>query len=143
MSEYIEHPGIVKAILDNNTVLVSITSTSACASCQSKIACTMGMSEIKEKEVEVRANAQDFPIGTKVIVRMPLQTGSYAVFLSYIVPLFILMIVVIVVSNITNNELLAGLIALIALVPYFLILYFMQRKLKKQISFELRKCVET
>lgn len=143
MSEYIEHPGIVKEILNHNTVIVSITSTSACANCRSKAACTMGISEIKEKEVEVQTNAKDFPIGTKVMVRMPLQAGAYAVLLSYVVPLVILMFTVIVVFNVTNNELLAGLLSLLALVPYFLFLYFMQRKIKKQISFEIRKCVET
>ncbi|MCX7862054.1 MAG: SoxR reducing system RseC family protein [Bacteroidales bacterium] len=141
MSKYIEHPGIVKAWLGDNKILVGITSVSACAQCHSKVACTM--SEIKEKEVEVDVKASDFPVGTKVIVRMPIQTGSYAVILSYVLPLIVLVVVIVLAQQYFQNELLAGILGLCSLVPYFLILFLYNERIKKKIHFSVRKCVET
>ncbi len=140
MSDNIEHHGIVKEIINNKTVVVSILSTSACSQCHSKIACTMNLSEIKEKEIEVEANIIEFPIGTKVIVQMKLTMGFLAVFLTYIIPLFLVMITIIVAYNLFKNDGLAGLLGLFILVPYYLLLYFIKDKIKRQIKFTIKKC---
>ncbi len=136
----IEHPGIVKEIKDTKTIVVSIISTSACSHCDSKIACTLNLSEIKEKEVDVEANPYDFPVGTKVIVEMPTDAGGMAIILSYVVPLVLLMIVLVVAYQLTANEALAGLLGLFSLVPYYFVLYLANKKIKEKIKFRVRKC---
>jgi|YNPMSStandDraft_2_1061718.scaffolds.fasta_scaffold15478_2 sigma-E factor negative regulatory protein RseC len=140
MNNTIEHPGIVKEIINKQKIVVSIVSTSACSQCHSKVACTMNLSEIKEKEIEVEANAFEFPIGTKVIVQMRMTMGLFAVFLTYIMPLFLLITTVIITFKFTKNEGLAGFLGLFILVPYFLLLYYLNDKIKKRINFTIKKC---
>ncbi|MGQ9847339.1 MAG: SoxR reducing system RseC family protein, partial [Bacteroidales bacterium] len=121
MSEIIEHPGIVKAIKDKQTLIVSIISTSACNHCSSKEACTMTLgSEAKEKEVEVFvSDTAQYSLGDSVIVKMKLSTGNLAVLLSYVVPLIIMLATVFIVFAITKNEGISGILGLIILVPYY------------------------
>lgn len=140
MSDYIEHPGVVKEIKDQKILIVSILSTSACSQCHSKVACTMNLSEIKEKEIEVEANPLEYPVGTKVIVQMKIGTGGYAIFLSYILPLIIVMTTIFLFYKLYNNEGIAGLLGLLILVPYYTILYFVNNKIKERIKFTVKKC---
>lgn len=140
MSELIDHPGIVKAIKDKQTLMVSIISTSACNHCSSKEACSMTLSsESKEKEVEVYVhNSDNYKIGQPVNVVMKQSTGTVAVIISYIVPLFVMLTAVFTVYGITKNEAWSGLSGLIILVPYYFLLYFLNPLLKKQFQFTVK-----
>ncbi len=139
MPELIDHPGIVKAIKDKQTLMVSIISTSACNHCSSKEACTMTLSESKEKEVEVYVhNADNYKIGQSVIVVMKQSTGTVAVILGYVVPLFLLLTAVFTVYGITSNEAWSGVAGIVILVPYYFTLYFFNSHIKKQFQFTVK-----
>ncbi|HOU98789.1 MAG TPA: SoxR reducing system RseC family protein [Bacteroidales bacterium] len=140
MENIIDHPGIVKEIRDKKTLIVSIISTSACNHCSSKEACSLSLSsEVKEKEVEVSVqNADDYKPGQSVIVVMNQKNGILAVVLGYIVPLFLLLASVFVVYGVSHNEAWAGLSGLLILVPYYLALYFLNSRIKKQFQFRLK-----
>jgi sigma-E factor negative regulatory protein RseC len=138
MSEYIEHEGTVKRI-NGNKIIVSLIQTSACNKCDSKTACTLGLSEVKEKEIEIEANPSEYPIGTKVMIKMKFSIGTLAVFLSYILPIFLLIIVVVLFYNITKNDGITGLLGILFLMLYFAILYFFKGKLEKKVKFTIEK----
>jgi len=140
MTEVIDHPGIIKEIKDKHSLIVSIVSNSACNHCSSKETCTMSLgSEAKEKEVEVLVNdTSKYTIGKNVVVQMNQSNGTLAVILSYVVPLMVMLIAVFIAYGISHNEGIAGLLGLIVLVPYYLLLYFLNSKIKKRFQFRLK-----
>jgi len=140
MTEIIDHPGIIKEIKDKQTLIVSIVSTSACSHCSSKEACTMSLgSEAKEKEVEVTVDdTSNYTVGKYVVVQMNQSNGNLAVMLSYVVPLMVMLTTVFVAYGLSHNEGIAGLLGLIVLVPYYLLLYFLNSKIKKRFQFRLK-----
>lgn len=140
MTEIIDHKGIIKEIKDQQKLIVSIISTSACNHCNSKKTCTMLLSsEAKEKEVEVFvSDTSKYTQGESVVVKMELSTGHLAVLLSYILPLIVMLTTVFVVFGLTQNEGISGILGLIVLVPYYLIIYLLNSKIKKRFQFTLK-----
>jgi len=132
----IEHKGIIKKITDE-LILVSIIVNTSCASCEAKGACSA--SELDEKEVEVRNFSEDYRVGEQVVVFFDESLGFRALFLGYILPFIVLMIVLLTVNGLGYGEGTAGLMALGSLVPYYLIIYLTNKKLKKTFSFSIRK----
>ncbi|MGK7396698.1 MAG: SoxR reducing system RseC family protein [Candidatus Cyclobacteriaceae bacterium M3_2C_046] len=139
-SNIIEHQGVVKDI-SAKIIKVSIVNTSACVSCQVKSACAV--SEVDNKIIEVANgqgnNYQQYAVGDKVKVQFDNSLGFKALFLGYILPFIVLFTTLIVVSAITGQEGLAGLIALAVLVPYYLSLILFNQKLKSTFTFRLSK----
>ncbi len=137
MQDKISHTGVVQKI-ENGTVFVTILSQSACTSCHAKGAC--GMSESTEKIVEVAGNlTPDVKTGEHVEVLMERTMGMKAVIFGYGLPFIILLSVLLTVFEITGKELLAGLSAIVSLVPYYLGLLFFKNKLQSAFSFSVRK----
>jgi len=135
MDNKIRHPGIVKAI-NKNSIKVSIVQTSACASC--KVSGKCNISEQKIKYVDIyNANPQKYNIGDCVIVVISEKTAIKAVMTAFGVPLAILLIIIFFVFALTNNELLAALLSLAALIPYYTTLFLMKNKLREDLSFRI------
>lgn len=85
LANTIEHPGTITRI-GKDEIEVMIMSSSACASCQVKGACSL--SEMEEKIVTVKKPARkDFKPGQQVVVFMYGNTGFKAVFLDTYYPL--------------------------------------------------------
>jgi sigma-E factor negative regulatory protein RseC len=59
----------------------------------------------------------------------------------YLLPFIIVLITLIVSSSLTNNEITAGLLALLVLIPYYITLYFYRNYLKKVFKFEVEESV--
>lgn len=141
MPEIIDHKGIIKEIKDKQTLIVSIITTSACHHCAGKESCNMMLlgSEVKEKEIEVFVNdTSKYTPGASVIVEMKLSTGNLAVLLSYVMPLIVMLTTVFIAYRITKNEGISGLLGLVVLVPYYLIIYLLNSKIKKRFRFTLK-----
>ncbi|MCK4664297.1 MAG: SoxR reducing system RseC family protein [Bacteroidales bacterium] len=132
----IEHIGIVQSV-DNEITKVNILVQSACSSCHAKSMCSVGDSE--EKIIDIINTKETYNIGEKVNVIMEQSLGYKALFLGYVLPFLIVLITLIILSAITNNEVLAGIISITILVPYYLILLFNKDKLRKTFSFSLKK----
>ena len=134
-NDNIAHPGIIEQIKDDK-IFVKILSMSACSSCHAKGMCNVA--EVEEKVVEVRKDPQrNFKIGEQVSVTMKKSLGSYAVMLGYILPFFLLMGVLILVLFLTDNEGVAGLSAILILIPYYWLLYIYRSRIKSTFSFML------
>ena len=131
--ETISHEGVVTKITDDE-LEIKILAQSACAACHAKSAC--GMGEQAEKILTVpRPKDQDFSLNQKVTVRMAIGQGNKAAVLAYLIPIILLLAVLFACLSLGVNEGLAALISIVALVPYYIILYLKRDKLKKQFSY--------
>ena len=95
-----KHCGEVVRI-EGQSVFVRMTVNSACSGCHAKAVC--GVSESTEKIVEVvTASASDFQIGESVeVALLENSMGTKSVVLAYVVPFFVLTIMLIAKNN--NN----------------------------------------
>ena len=130
----IQHDGTVKKV-DGNSVLVSITSNSACSGCHAEGLC--GISGKEEKIIYIKGRYNVSP-GDSVTVMMEQSTGYKAVVLSYLVPLVIVITGLILCNILSLNELTAGLISISFLVPWYLILYLFRNKINRSFTFTLK-----
>lgn len=135
MNTSIKHCGIVDEISDR-CIKVRIVQSSACASC--KVASRCNASESKEKIVEVYDdNSKQFSVGDNVVVIASTKVGLFAVFLSSVIPLFLLIITLATVLAITNNEVYAALSSIGILIPYYIILYIFKDQIRSRLSFNI------
>lgn len=134
-ADHIEHEGIVEEI-NNQHIVVRIVNKSACASCHAKGACTAA--DLQDKLIDIYQSVSNLRVGQKVMLIGKKSLGPKAVLLAYIFPLFLILATLIIVFYTTNNELLAGVISLAVLVPYFTIIYFLKGKLKRIFSFSIK-----
>lgn len=131
----IEHLGRIDAVTPND-IRVVITSQSACASCHAKGACSA--SDVSEKIVVVSKTGHNFLVGETVKVLLKQSLGFKALFLAYILP-FIVVITALFIFSSFVNEGIAGILALLSLIPYYTILYFFKNKISKQFNFDIEK----
>ena len=133
--ETISHEGIVTKITDDE-LEIKILAQSACAACHAKSAC--GMGEQAEKVLIVpRPKDRDFALNQKVNVRMAIGQGNKAAVLAYLIPIVLLLAVLFVCLGLGMNEGLAALVSIIALVPYYIVLYLRRDKLKKRFEYSI------
>lgn len=132
-NETISHEGIVTKITDDE-LEIKIMAQSACAACHAKSAC--GMGEQAEKILTVpRPKGKDFTINQKVNVRMAIGQGNKAAVLAYLIPILLLLAVLFVCLGLGLNEGIAALISIVALIPYYIVLYLRRDKLKNRFSY--------
>ena len=131
--ETISHEGVVTKITDDE-LEIKILAQSACAACHAKSAC--GMGEQAEKILTVpRPKGKDFAIGQKVNVRMVIGQGNKAAVLAYLIPILLLLAVLFVCLGLGLNEGIAAPISIVALIPYYIVLYLRRDKLKNRFSY--------
>ena len=132
-TETISHEGIVTKITDDE-LQIKILAQSACAACHAKSAC--GMGEQAEKILIVpRPKDKDFALNQKVNVRMAIGQGNKAAVLAYLIPIILLLAVLFVCLGLGLNDGLSALISIVALIPYYIILYLKRNKLKNKFSY--------
>ena len=133
--ETISHEGIVTKITDDE-LEIKILAQSACAACHAKSAC--GMGEQAEKVLTMpRPKGKDFALNQKVNVRMAIGQGNKAAVLAYLIPIVLLLAVLFVCLGLGMNEGLAALVSIIALVPYYIVLYLKRDQLKKRFEYSI------
>ncbi|RLD77837.1 MAG: Fis family transcriptional regulator [Bacteroidetes bacterium] len=134
-TESITHPGIVDHT-SGNSIFVKVLAKSACSSCHAKGMCNIA--EVEEKVIEVKKDPKrELSVGDEVTVGMHKSLGGKAVFLGYILPFLLLIGVLLLVLFVSGNEGLAGLSALLILIPYYWLLYILRDKLKRTFSFRI------
>ena len=132
-TESISHEGVVTKITDDE-LEIKILAQSACAACHAKSACSM--SEQAEKILTVpRPEGQEFQLLQKVNVRMAVGQGNKAAILAYLIPIILLLAVLFVCLGLGLGEGLAALISIVALVPYYIVLYLKRDALKKEFEY--------
>lgn len=134
----VEHEGVIKSVEDGR-IKVSIISESACASCHARGACSAA--DLSEKEITV-ITSDKFYLGDKVSVVSSSYQGLQATWWAYIMPLILVVAVLAISFNITQNENLSGALALLALVPYFIGIYLAQKKLRSKFTFSVKSKID-
>lgn len=128
--ETVSHEGIVTQITDDE-IQVKIIQESACASCHAKSACTVV--DQAEKYLTVpRPEGREIHLFQKVNVVMKVGQGNKAAILAYLLPIVILLAVLFVCLGFGMGEGWSALISIVALIPYYTVLYLQRDKLKKR-----------
>ena len=136
MGEHISHPGVVVGINDKD-IEIEILSSSMCASCGIKSAC--GMSEMQEKRVTVpKPVDKEFIVGQPVKIVMNASQGNKAALFAYFIPAFLLVAIIVILSNLSIKEWLAALVGIGVIAVYYLVLYFFRNKLRDNFTYEIR-----
>lgn len=133
----ISHKGKVLTITPDTTI-VEIVSESACASCHAKSMCSLG--DVKAKIVEVPTSPWNkFEPGDEVDVVFKASMGHRAVFLAYVIPLIVMVLVLLGGSLFSLSELNSALAALVAVAFYYFCLYLLRGRIKREYIFNLEK----
>ena len=133
----ISHKGVIKSITPELTT-VEIVSTSACAECHAKGMC--GVAESKIKEISVPTDPySEHSAGDEVEVVLKKSMGLKAVWISYVIPLLILMILILSLSSVNVHEVYAGLVAIAGVALYYLVIYLMRDRLANDFVFYIKR----
>ncbi len=133
----IEHPGVVEEISDNN-LQVRIKTRKACGSCKSKSHC--GFADVEDKIIDIEAeDPKKYEIGQNVIVTLKESLGYKALLIGYLIPLIILLATLILMMVLTGSEPLSALLAVLVMVPYYIMVYVYRNKLRKTFNFYIKE----
>ena len=151
----IKHDGIIIALNEDGTALVRIVQTSACAACKAKAMCASAESAEKEMTVVLLSDngrpmgygvldadkpLLEYKVGDAVEVMVQQRMGWKAVVLAYLLPFFVMLVVMLVGNAIwAVREEILGTVALCAMALYYLVLGMFKDKLQKEFSFTARK----
>ena len=132
----ITHSGKILEITPDFTT-VQILVSSACASCHAKEMC--GMSEEEEKVIMVPTDPYaDHNVGDEVQVMTKMSMGLKAVWISYVIPLAVLMILILSLSSFIENELLTGLFSVAGVAVYYFGVWLFREKLSDEFVFYIK-----
>lgn len=133
----ITHTGRVESI-DPAWTTVSFVSHAACASCHAAGLC--GMTDRAEKSIQLPTDPYAaYAPGDEVQIVFRATMGLKAVWLAYMVPLLILMALVLLLSQLGVRDWAAGLGGIGGVGLYYLILWCLRGRLRKEYVFEIRK----
>lgn len=132
----IDHLGTIDRIEDG-VAHVMITSESACASCHAKGVCSAADQE--EKFLDIPLREVSYEQGESVRVQVARRLGFKAVALGYFYPFLLLMAVLIFLIVSGAPELRAGSLALLSLIPYYLLLYVFRKRIESTFTFSIKK----
>ncbi len=133
--DYIEHEGIVEDINPQH-IRVRIVNESACASCHAKGSCTAA--DLQDKLIDVYQSINDISQGQKVVLLGKKSLAPKALLLAYVYPVLLILTTLITVFYLSNKELLAAVLSLAVLIPYFTVIYFLKDRLKRTFSFTIK-----
>ena len=129
----IVHSGKIIEINPDFTT-VEIMVSSACSECHAKGLC--GMSEMEEKVITVPTDPYEpRKIGDIVQVKTKMTMGLKAVWISYVIPLAVLMILILSLSAVIENEFLRGGIAIAGVGVYYFVIWLLKDRLSDQFEF--------
>ncbi len=133
----ISHKGRIVGITPEFTT-VEIISESACGSCHARSLC--GLGDAKTKAVELPTRAWDnYEVGDEVDVVLKASMGYKAVWLSYVLPLLVLVCVLLILTVAGVAELYAGLGGLLAVAVWYMVLWLFRDRLKNEYVFNINK----
>lgn len=136
LSSSIEHLGVIKDITPKS-IKVSLLNVSGCATCHTKATCTV--SDVDNKVIDVVNTGKDFKKGETVKIAFEKSLGPLALFIGYLLPFILLMLVLIIAWSITNDEIFAGVASICSVGIYYLFLTLFRKKLKQTFTFRILK----
>ncbi len=135
MNDSISHIGKVVDI-SADTISVEILSESACASCHARMMCSAADGKVKIIQLP-RRQTDNYSVGDRVNVILKRTMGYKAVWISYVIPLIILMVLLLTLSQLLHNELVTGIAGIAGVMLYYFIVYLCRGKLEKDFVFTI------
>lgn len=133
----ISHRGKIIEITPDFTT-VQIIVSSACSACHAKGLC--GMSEDEEKVIMVPTDPYTvYQVGDEVQVLTKMSMGLKAVWISYVIPLLILMILILSLSSVIGNEVVVGLVSVAGVALYYLSIWLLRDRLADEFVFYIKE----
>ena len=133
----ITHRGKIIEITPDFTT-VQIIVSSACSACHAKGLC--GMSEDEEKVIMVPTDPYTvYQVGDEVQVMTKMSMGLKAVWISYVIPLLILMILILSLSSVIGNEVVVGLVSVAGVALYYLSIWLLRDRLADEFVFYIKE----
>ena len=132
----VSHRGRIISITPDVTT-VQIVSETACAACHAKGMCSLGGSTLKEIELPTRG-WDNYRVGDEVSVVLRASMGHKAVWLCYVVPLLVMVAVLLATLAAGGGELLAGVLAIAAVGLWYLVLWLLRGRLRKDYIFNIK-----
>ena len=81
---------------------------------------------------------RNLQVGDQVEVMTKMTMGLKAVWISYVIPLAILMILILSLSQVFENEFLCGLVSIIGVAIYYLGIWLFRDRLSKEFVFYIK-----
>ena len=135
MSEIV-HSGRIVEITPEFTS-VEIVSESACSACHAKGLC--GVSESRTKVVQLPTRGwDDYKVGDEVQLVLKSSMGHRAVWLAYVIPLFILLAVMLGLLEAGVRDIASAGVAVAAIAVYYFVLWLCRKKLQKEYIFNIK-----
>ena len=132
----ITHRGKIVEITPDFTT-IEIIASSACSSCHAKSLC--GMSEDQEKLIMLATDPYAaHKVGDEVEVCTKMTMGLKAVWISYVIPLAVLMILILSLSGVFEDEALRGLAAIAGVGVYYFVIWLFRDRLKNEFTFYIK-----
>ena len=132
----IVHAGRILDITPDFTT-VQIIVSSACSSCHAKALC--GMSEEEEKVIMLPTDPYaTYNVGDEVQVCTKMAMGLKAVWISYVIPLAVLMILILSLSGVIESEVYRALPAIGGVAVYYLFVWLFRNKLSNEFVFYIK-----
>lgn len=135
MSEIV-HSGRIVEITPEFTS-VEIVSESACSACHAKGLCGVSESRIKVVQLPTRG-WDDYKVGDEVQLVLKSSMGHRAVWLAYVIPLFILLAVMLGLLEAGVRDIVSAGVAVAAIAVYYFVLWLCRKKLQKEYIFNIK-----
>ena len=126
-------------VIETTTELttVEILVSAACSECHAKGRCAM--SETQEKVISLPTDPYaDYNVGDQVQLCTKMSMGMKAVWISYVIPLAILMILILSLSAVFESETLTGLVSVGGVALYYLVIWLLRRRLNNEFVFYIK-----
>lgn len=132
----IVHSGkIIEMTPDFTTVEISVSS--ACASCHAKSMC--GMSESEDKVIMLPTDPYaTYNVGDQVMVCTKMSMGLKAAWLSYVIPLALLLALILILTSVGVNEFISASASLGTVGLYYFIIWLLRERLSKEFVFYIK-----
>lgn len=128
---------ILEIVADEKRVEAEMIVDSACSSCKAKEVCGQGESERRQVTVYVD-HPEIYSVDQEVTIYIEQIMGIKAVVYSYIVPFFLMLIALFITNGLALGELISGLSALGVCALYYVVLFFMRKRLERVIVFRIK-----
>lgn len=134
----ISHEGRVVEITPEY-ISVEFINKSACATCHAKSVCMASDESIKVIQVDNTLEYALYEVGDEVEILLKRSLGFKAVWISYVIPLIILIVLLLSLSLFIANELIIGASIVVAMAIYYLVIYLCRDKIAKNFIFVIEK----
>lgn len=131
----ISHEGVVVKV-EGKKINVKIISMSACSSCHAKGTCTAA--DMSEKYIDAYSDVK-MREGDRVRVILEEKLGWVALLYGIVIPFIILVSVLFILSLLGKSESFSAVVAILSLVPYYIILHYMSDRIEKKFRFKAER----